>query len=215
MKSAVLCVGIIGVCAGSSDVALAIRVPASEVPNPCEWIGDPDCSYERYYERYDSAVNESQGSGFKVFASGTVDCNNCNTRTATMNCSKTDVASFTETLSLSVSPGISGKVGIELELKGSIGSINGHSVGARFTCGGSIPPCTWTQFKGFQTVEKNKRASITHSYKCYSKTTDGPNPPCVRTTLEQDGGSKESSGHGDKGSESSGGCEAIGDKKCP
>lgn len=187
-----------------------IRVPASEVPNPCHWISPAECTYTHYYERSDSGASVTDpGTVNKAYSTGEIDCNNCNDPNNTMECSQTLEASFTESLSVSVNSAITvGGPIIEAELGNSIGSEQGRAITLSITCGGSVGPCSRSKYKAYQSARLGKKAEVTHTYTCFIETKSGPNPPCnVGNVASQSGGTRKSTANGNVGSQS-GGCES-------
>lgn len=206
--AAVAAIAFVASFAGNAEAT--VRVPASEVPNPCHWIGSSDCTTSLYYERTDSGVTVTDaGSSEKVYGTGTNDCNNCADPVNTMNCSQTLEVTFSESISNSISSSIT--VGIEVietSLESGMEISDGQESTLSTECGGTIAPCSRTKYKVYQTVTKNKKVSITHTYTCFSQTTGGPIPPCTRSTASQNGGTTTSTATGNVGSQD-GGCEST------
>lgn len=205
----------------SSLCAGVYNVPASEVPNNCTWIGNAACTNSVWYERNDSGLTLTDaGSPEKVYGkgdtTGTLDCNNCADESSTMNCSTTLNADFTEAFSAQLSSQLTvGGPVVEASLGSTIGAENGKSVGFSTTCGGSVPPETWSTYTVYQNVTKGRKAKISHIYTCKSKTTGGPVPDCpINNTVSQPGGSRTSTASGDKGS-ANGACESKPNTPCP
>jgi hypothetical protein len=202
-------IGLIAFALGIFNLASnvhAIRVPASEVPNTCAWLTNPDCHNTLFYERVDAdPVFTNPGTPSTVLG-GSIVCDNCASK-GTQNCSHQLSASFTQTIvkmitiTIQVAPeGIGGK------FDRAFGTQDGTTVTFTVSCGGAVPPKSYITYTAYQNTIIGKTASVTSTYTCFARSS-GP-PPCANNTGSQPGGSVESTATGNLGSQN-GGCKSI------
>lgn len=189
-----------------------VEVPATEVPNPAEWLTDARCNVAMRYERIDSDAEIMNEGDMGRVEGGKYTCDACDSGSPA-TCSTELSASFTQAFEWEIATELEKDFAIvKAKLAGKIARSTSTEAKFTTTCSVSAPPHSKILVSCYQDTVLGKKAKITHDYTCYLDILSGPEQNCPVGTSSQPGGSRRSIGTGDIGT-LNGGCK-ITDYSC-
>lgn len=186
----------------------AVEVPASEVPNACDWVLDARCSVYQHYERIDQdPVIVNEGSRGREDG-GKYTCDSCDSDSPA-TCSTELSANFTQSFEWEINGELERDFAVvKAKLGGKIGGSKGDEAKYTTTCSVTSPPRSKILTTCYQDIVLGKQARMTHEYTCYLDILAGPSDICHVGTSSQPGGTRVSVGTGNIGT-LNGGCKTT------